>query len=52
MFSLRTMLLAVAVAAICVAGFVYRTPLWASIVVALALVLLVCGLSAIYLLPK
>jgi len=52
MFSLRTMLLAVMVAAICAAGFVYRTPMWASIVVTMALGFLVFGLAAIYFLPE
>ncbi len=52
MFSLKTMLLAVVVAAIIAAACVYRTPAWAGVVVAMALGLLIYGLSAIYLAPS
>ncbi len=37
MFSLRSMLLAVVVAAVCAAGFVQQSRVWSEIVVSLAL---------------
>ena len=52
MFSLRTLFVAMAIAAICIAGLVQRTPLWANIVVTLTLCLLGYGLIAIYLSPS
>ncbi len=52
MFSLRTMLLAVVVAAVCVAGLIFQTSLWANTVATLALALLAYGLVAIYMCPE
>ncbi len=53
MFSLRTLFVAMAIAAICIAGLVQRTPLWANIVVGSStLCLLGYSLIAIYLSPS
>jgi hypothetical protein len=46
------MLLAVVVAAVCIAGLIQRTSLWANAVATLAFALLAYGLVAIYMLPE
>jgi hypothetical protein len=52
MFSLKSLLLAVLVAAVCVAALIKGSALWASVVFTMALILLMCGLAAIYLEPE
>jgi hypothetical protein len=51
MFSLRTLLLAVVVAAVFIVAFPNSSPIWSCVVVTLTLLLLVAALVGIYLFP-
>ncbi len=52
MFSLKSLLLATAVAAVFVAAFLNSSSIWASVIVMLTLLLLIATLLSIYLLPN
>jgi hypothetical protein len=52
MFSLKSLLIAVLVAAVFVAAFLNRSEVWAGVAVSVALVLLGCGLFSIYMFPE
>jgi len=51
MFSLRSLLLATAVAAVFIVAFLNRSPIWASVIVTMTMLLLAVALVGIYLLP-
>ncbi len=52
MFSLKSLLISVFVAAVYIAGFLYASAIWASVIVTVTLGLLAGALVAIYLVPE